>query len=424
MLKYYRITLIGLFALALMGCASPESSNSQATPTVPNNPKPSLTPTMANSNSPQPDAKLVATSNKFGFNLFERVAKQDENIFISPSSVAIALSMVYNGAKGDTQTEIAKTLELQGISVEDVNKFNRAFQQMLTEGDKGVELNIANSVWVRNDVPLKQDFLNQVQKFYQSEVTNLDFRDPNAVNIINNWVKQSTKDKIDTIVDRIDRDSLMFLINAVYFNGKWEAPFDKSRTQPKPFTLANGKKIQHPAMSRSGEYRYYDAPTFQAINLPYGSGRFGMQVFLPKPNSNLAEFQKQLTTSNWQEWSTKFVEREGLIQLPRFKMEYEITLKSILKDMGMVLPFSNQADFSNLSDASSTIHEVRHKTFVDVTEEGTEAAAVTSIEMRVTSAMPSEEPPFQMIVDRPFFFAISDRKTGAIIFMGSIKNPS
>jgi serpin B len=178
-------------------------------------------------------------------------------------------------------------------------------------------------------------------------------------------------------------------------------------------------------MSRSGEYRYYDAPTFQAISLPYGSGRFSMEVFLPKSKSNLVEFQKQLTAKNWQEWSTKFIRREGLIQLPRFKMEYETSLKNALQNMGMAIAFNpDKADFRDLTAVKAFISDVKHKTFVEVNEEGTEAAAVTSVEMRATSAIPNEEPPFKMIVDRPFFFAISDRQTGTIIFMGAIQNPS
>ena len=254
---------------------------------------------------------------------------------------------------------------------------------------------------------------------------NLDFKDPNAANTINAWVKKNTKNKIDKIVDRIDADSMLFLINAVYFKGKWEDPFEKALTKPQPFTLADGTKIQYPAMLRSGEYRYYDASTFQVISLPYGSGRFSMEIFLPKSKSNLLEFQKQLTAKNWQEWSTKFTRKEGVIQLPRFKVEYETSLKSALQNLGMAIAFDqDKADFRNLSTVKAFIGDVKHKTFVEVNEEGTEAAAVTSVEMKVTSARPSEEPPFQMIVDRPFFFTISDRQTGTIIFMGTIKNPS
>jgi serpin B len=433
---FQRTTIISLLALALIGCTTLDSANTQASP-IGSTANPSPTNVTA---SPQPmpnnrannrkvklDDRLVQANTSFGFKLFDRVAKQDanKNIFISPSSVAIALSMTYNGASGETQQAIAKALELQGIKIDEVNSFNHTIQQLLATGDTNVELNIANSLWARKDITFAQDFLKKVKEFYQAEITNLDFADPNSVNTINAWVKKNTKDKIDKIVDRIDRDSMLFLINAVYFKGKWEAPFEKSLTKPQPFTIADGTKIQHPAMSRSGGYRYYDAPTFQAISLPYGSGRFGMEVFLPKSESSLVEFQKQLTAKNWQDWSTNFTYKQGLIQLPRFKIEYEISLKNALQNMGMAIAFDpDKADFRNLSTFKAAIGDVKHKTFVDVNEEGTEAAAVTSVEMRVTSAMPSEETPFQMIVDRPFFFTISDRQTGTIIFMGTIKNPS
>jgi serpin B len=433
MKNYCRATLISLIALALIGCAVPDTRTqasliSTVSPTTTNtaeSPKP-IIHNRPNNRKVKLDDRLVSSSTSFGFNLFDRLAKQDpnKNIFISPSSVAIALSMTYNGASGETQEAIAKALELQNIKIDEINDYNRNIQELLANGDTNVELNIANSLWARKDIALEQTFLNKVKEFYQAEISNLDFKDSKAANTINAWVKKNTKDKIDKIVDRIEPDSMLFLINAVYFKGKWEAPFEKSLTKPQPFTLADGTKIQHPAMSRSGEYRYYDAPTFQAISLPYGTGRFSMEIFLPKAKSNLLEFQKQLTTKNWQEWSTKFTRKEGLIQLPRFKVEYETSLKSALQNMGMAIAFdSDKADFRNLSTVKAFIGEVKHKTFVEVNEEGTEAAAATSIEMKVTSASPSEETPFQMIVDRPFFFTISDRQTGTIIFMGAIQNP-
>lgn len=439
MKTYCRATLISLIALALIGCAVPDTRNPQdslvstVSPAPINSsvsPKP-ITDIRPNNNpnnrKVKLDDRLVGASTSFGFSLFDRIAKQDpnKNIFISPSSIAIALSMTYNGASGETQEAIAKALELQNIKIDEVNDYNRNIQQLLANGDTKVELNIANSLWARKDIVLEKDFLNKVKEFYQAEIGNLDFKDPSAANTINAWAKKNTKDKIDKIVDRIDADSMLFLINAVYFKGKWEAPFDKTLTKPQPFTLGDGSKAQHPAMSRSGEYRYYDAPTFQAISLPYGTGRFSMEIFLPKSKSNLLEFQKQLTAKNWQEWSTKFSRKEGLIQLPRFKVEYETSLKSALQNLGMAIAFDpDKADFRNLSAVKAFIGDVKHKTFVEVNEEGTEAAAVTSVEMKATSAMPSEETPFQMIVNRPFFFVISDRQTGAILFMGTIKNPS
>lgn len=216
----------------------------------------------------------------------------------------------------------------------------------------------------------------------------------------------------------------MFLINAIYFKGKWMNEFDKSQTADQPFTLADGRQKQHPMMSQRGDYRYTENQQFQAVSLPYGKGRTSLYVFLPKPNSNLADFQKTLTAENWQTWMKTFSKREGSIQLPRFKMEYEIQLKKSLSALGMGIAFDPlKADFSNLSETSTRIDEVKHKTFVEVNEEGTEAAAVTSIGIRATSAQ-MEVAPFSMTVDRPFFCAIRDNKTGEILFMGEIVNPA
>ncbi|MCY7279144.1 MAG: serpin family protein, partial [Phormidesmis sp. CAN_BIN44] len=223
---------------------------------------------------------------------------------------------------------------------------------------------------------------------------------------------------------RIDADQVMFLINAIYFKGKWMNEFDKSQTTDQPFTLAGGRQKQHAMMSQRGDYRYTENQQFQAVSLPYGKGRTSLYVFLPKPNSNLADFQKTLTAENWQTWMKTFGKREGSIQLPRFKMEYETQLRKSLSALGMGIAFDpSKADFSNLSATSTRIDEVKHKTFVEVNEEGTEAAAVTSTGIRATSAQ-MDVAPFSMTVDRPFFCAIRDNKTGEILFMGAIVDPA
>jgi serine protease inhibitor len=370
------------------------------------------------------DDRLVIATSNFGFKLFERIANQasintanpNRNIFISPSSVAIALSMVYNGADGETQMAIGKTLEMERFRLREVNQFYQSLQQSLTVPQSGVELNIANSLWSRQDVPLKQTFLNLIQQFYQAEIQNLDFSNPNSVDAINDWVRQKTKDKIVKIIDGLDADILLILVNAVYFKGAWQSPFNKSLTTPSTFTRGDGKKVVIPMMMQSRQYHYYETPTFQAVSLPYKSKRFGMQIFLPKPNSSLMEFRKQLNYENWQDWRRKMDLRQVSLKLPRFKIEYEIELNTVLQKMGMAIAFTSQANFQNISQIPSYISDVKHKTFVEVNEEGTEAAAVTAIVSRSNS--------FSMIVDRPFFFAISDRETGTILFMGTINDPT
>jgi serine protease inhibitor len=371
------------------------------------------------------DEKFVDANTRFGFNLFREVLKQDssKNVFVSPSSVAIALSMTYNGASGETQQAMAKALELQGMSLQDINQANNILKTTLENADPDVQMSIANSLWAKQGVTFKPDFVQRNQQFYKAKVTELDFTKPDASNIINSWVKENTRGKIEQVVGELKPNDVMFLINAIYFKGNWTKKFDKAKTVERPFYLSNGSQKQHPMMSQSGRYRYYDNETFQAVSLPYGKGRMSLYVFLPRKDINIDTFQQQLANENWQQWMNQFQMRQGSVQLPRFKFDYDIQLNNALKSLGMDAAFDgSRADFSNMSSASLVINEVKHKTFVEVNEQGTEAAASTSVGMALTSArMPDE--PFQMVVDRPFFCAIRDNQTGTILFMGSIKEP-
>ena len=368
--------------------------------------------------------KLVAANTKFGFKLFSEILKKEsnQNIFVSPTSVAIALSMTYNGANGSTQQAIAQTLELQGMSLDEVNQAQLALSQILINPDPKVQLNIANSLWARQGINFKPDFLQRNKDFYQAQITNLNFNSPNATSTINNWVNQNTKGKIPTIIDRISPDAVLYLINAIYFKGSWTDEFPKNATRERPFTLLNGTRKQHPLMSQFGRFRYYENDSFQAISLPYGSGRMSMYVFLPKPNVTLQSFYSTLTPENSEQWIKQFRTRQGSISLPRFKLEYDITLNQTLQALGMGIVFQDRANFTGMTSTPVNIDEVKHKTFVEVNEEGTEAAAVTSVGIRATSAMPVDEP-FNMVVDRPFFVAIRDNQTGTLLFMGSIVEP-
>lgn len=371
------------------------------------------------------DSKLVDANTKFGFKLFQEVLKQDSkrNVFVSPTSIAIALSMTYNGASGETQQAMANALELQGMSLDNINQANNTLKASLENADPAVQMSIANSLWARQGISFNPEFIKQNQQFYGAKVTELDFAKPDSSNIINNWVKENTRGKIDNIVGQLKPDDVLFLINAIYFKGDWTKKFDKSQTTERPFNLSNGSQKQHPMMSQSGKYRYYENETFQAVSLPYGKGRMSLYVFLPSKTTNLNTFQQQLKSENWQQWMNQFRMRQGSVELPRFKFDYDIKLNNALKALGMETAFSNQANFSNMTSASVAINQVKHKTFVEVNEEGTEAAAATSVGMVLTSArMPAEEP-FQMVVDRPFFCAIRDNQTGTILFMGSIKEP-
>ncbi|MDX2230968.1 MAG: serpin family protein [Leptolyngbyaceae cyanobacterium bins.349] len=392
--------------------------------TLEGNPHPENSPVMAQrpaSTHPQ----LIAANTRFGFKLFAAVTNQqpNRNVFVSPSSVAIALAMVYNGATGETQQGMAQALELQGMSLQTLNQANADLKSVLENADPKVQLAIANSLWARQGVPFKPDFIQRNQQFYQAKLTELNFADPRAVATINGWVNQTTRGKITEIVDQLSPDDVMVLINAIYFKGNWTRQFNPQQTKSEPFYLADGNSKKHPFMLQRGEYRYFDAPSFQGVMLPYGDRqRLSMVILLPKQTSNLAELQRNLVATNWDTWMNQFRTRQGTIQIPRFKLEYEVELSRILSQLGMAKAFSRQANFSGISQIPTQIDEVKHKTFVEVNEEGTEAAAVTSIGIRATAAIPMTEP-FQMKVDRPFFCAIRDNQTGAILFMGAIVNP-
>ncbi len=372
-----------------------------------------------------PDTRLVNANNQFGFKLFSEILKKDssqKNIFVSPASVAIALAIAYNGASGSTQQAMAKTLQLQGMNLPDINSGYIALKKLLENPDEKVQLTIANSLWVNKNASLQPDFLQKAQDFYKAKVTNLDFQNATAPSTINNWVHESTQGKINKIVETIPPDQVLFLINAIYFKGKWSNEFDRNQTAEYPFYLISGKQKQHPMMSQKGDYKYYENEQFQAVGLPYGAdGKISFYIFLPQKNSNLKAFYQNLNFENWEKWMTQFKKQEGFIRLPRFKTDYNVTLNDALKALGMEEAFTNKANFSGIGKNLS-LSQVQHKTFVEVNEEGTEAAAATSVGVVATSFKQKPEP-FRMIVDRPFFCAIRDNQTGSILFMGAISEP-
>ncbi len=373
------------------------------------------------------DARLVSANTRFGIKLYGEVLKQNagKNVFISGSSVALALAMAYNGAEAETKQAMARALELQALSEGEVNQAFRDLNAALTSADPQVQLQIANSLWARKGITFKPDFIQRTKDFYGAEVAELSFDDPSAPEKINGWVKDKTKGRINKIIDQISPDAILFLINAIYFKGKWSAEFDKANTKEETFTPADGRQKKLPMMNQSGNYKYFEDKNFQAVSLPYGSKRIAMYVFLPASGSSLAAFHKSLTAENWESWMTKFQQTPGDVALPRFKMEFEAELNDALKALGMGVAFApSQANFSRMVQMANNVYinKVKHKSFVEVNEEGTEAAAVTSTEMRTTSIQVPRQR-FRMVVDRPFFFAIRDNQTGAMVFMGSILDP-
>jgi serpin B len=321
---------------------------------------------------------------------------------------------------------MASVLGFAGVSLDRVNGADSALIARTNEEIKGVELSVANSLWARRGIDFNRDFLARNARAYGARIESLDFSSPQAASRINAWVAEKTKDKIREIVDQVDPSSVMFLVNAVYFKGSWSKAFDKAETRDDTFYVEGTSPQTRPLMRQSGEYRYMKGDGFQAVSLPYGEGRLSMYVFLPDERTGLADFEKGLSALSWNAWMNGFDRRSGRIAMPRFRIECAMKLKAALTGLGMGVAFDGaKADFSGMvvrPGANAYIYDVVHKTFIDVNEEGTEAAAATSVEMRLTSvAMPQS--PFEMIVDHPFFFVIRDNETGLILFMGSIVNP-
>jgi serine protease inhibitor len=372
-------------------------------------------------------SKVALANSKFGLSLYSQLHQksESENIFFSPSSVSWCLSMIFNGAGGNTKQEMAQALQLGRLSLQELNAGYGEWRNTFVNPDPKVEIDIANSIWSKRGLAFKPEFLQTNKNFYAAEVSELDFNDPKSLSTINSWVNNKTRGKIEKIIDQISADSVLFLINAIYFKGKWTTEFDPAKTKEENFFTSPGKQEQVKMMRQRGDYQYQEQPEFQSVSLPYGNGRLSMLVFLPAKDSSLKKFHQQLTDANWEKWMTQYKESEGTVGLPRFRIEYETSLNDSLKALGMRNAFDPvQADFAAMITGSQNayVSQIKHKAFVEVNEEGTEAAAATSGEIRVVS-MPLPGKTFQMIVDRPFFFAIRDSSTGAVLFMGSVSDP-
>ena len=374
------------------------------------------------------DQRLLQAETKFSFDLLNarRAEKPGENLFISPASVSLALAMTYNGAVGETQQAMAKALSVDGMAVADVNKANGALQSVLAKPDPKVELSIANSIWYKKGLTVNPAFLSATRDYYRAEVAPVAFGSDDAAPTINKWVSKATREKIPKVIDQTQDSDRMYLVNAIYFNGKWQEPFKKEQTQPRTFHLADGTKLEHPMMNQSGRYRYQKGENFQAVALPYGEGRMSMYVFLPDQGVSLDQFAGSITAERWADWMGKFGSKPGSITLPKVKLEYQHELSTTMKGLGMGIAFEpGKADFSNLFTGLKEdlfIGFILHKTYLDLNEEGTEAAAVTVVGVVATSA-PMPEERFDMVVDRPYLMAVRDDQTGAILFLGAIYNP-
>jgi serpin B len=372
-------------------------------------------------------SKLPDANNRFAFDLLNQLAagQPTQNIFISPFSASTALQMLANGAKGKTKSEIESALKTQDLPPNEINAdYAELNQSLLSQSD--VDLALANSIWFESGLQLKPSFVSTNENFFQAKLDSVNFETPEAADTINKWARKNTHGKIDNVVSfPFPAATQVVLANAIYFKGKWKTPFDPTLTQNRFFYLANNTIKQTPMMLQAGTFSYEEGADFQAIELPYTGDRLEMVLFLPATNSSpqklLAQFMGQnLDLGILQGLS----DREGTIIFPKFKMDYNIELNAPLQALGMQQAFvPGSADFSGIADEPLSVSEVTQKSYVDVDEEGTEAAAVTTIEMK-SLAMPARQRPFHMLVDRPFLFTISDWSSGAILFIGIVNDPT
>ncbi|WP_262247314.1 serpin family protein [Parapedobacter soli] len=371
------------------------------------------------------EQEKAESDNRFAFELF-RVATDNlgpnENAMLSPLSVGMALAMTNNGAAGETRNAIEKTLKFDGFDTDDINAYYQKLAADLPQLDPRTTLDIANSIWYRKGFDVLPDFLDVNQEFYKAEVNALDFADPGAPGVINDWVSNKTKKKIPTIIEGgIPGDMVMYLINAVYFKGAWEQRFDKKQTEKGTFTRADGTTLQTDFMHVKHTFNVAATEAVEAIELPYGDKKFSMVVLKPRGDADLAQLSEKLAEAGfWATLASSFYSRETQLALPKFKFSYENGLNDELTRMGMGIAFTPAVDFSGISAAPLAISEVKHKSFIEVNEEGTEAAAVTSVGM-VTTSLPQV---YTFTADRPFLFAIREMTTGLILFIGQVNDPS
>ncbi len=365
--------------------------------------------------------QVIQQSNKFGIDVFKATSQAEAgNLMLSPLSASTALTMLLNGCDGETYSQVHQLLGYEGMTIDEINDSYQNLVNQLLEVDNDVQLALANAVWYRQDFIVKPPFLNTMDSSFAAHVEKLDFSLPSALTKINGWASDNTNGKIPKVMDEISSDAVMFLMNALYFKGSWTQQFDKDKTSLKPFYPDNSSQMSVSTMFGKIPSKTYATSDYRAIELTYGRTNFSMVIIVPV--NNLAGFLETFDAEEWQNLTSAFDENpdtyENEVYLPKFKFSYEKVLNDQLKSLGMVDAFdSGLADLSGISDNDIFVSFVKQNTFVDVNEEGTEAAAVTTIGI-VETSMPL---PFE--VNKSFVFAIRERTTNTLLFLGKVVNP-
>lgn len=384
---------------------------------------------MAQSSAPAADqAALAQGNNAFAVDLYSHLRTQPGNLFFSPESISTAFSMAYAGARGQTATQIQQVFHFT-LPPERLHPAMGALLRSMNGPHPHYELHVADALWAEQDETFLPDYLKLMQDDYGAGLQRVDFLHASEAvrGQINNWVAQETNNRIQNLIGpgALTPQTRLVLTNAIYFKGSWQAPFLADDTMTENFYLSAKQTVKTPLMHRTGDYYYFDGGSFQALELPYNGSELAMVVLLPKQKDGLPALEKQFTAAAVNTWIDKLeLADKVVLTLPRFTMTQQFELSSALSAMGMPQAFSSQADFSGMTGKPGfTISAAIHKAFVEVNEQGTEAAAATGMIM-VATAMRDEPPPIVFRADHPFLFLIRDLQSGEILFLGRLENPA
>jgi serpin B len=361
------------------------------------------------------------SSNDFAFNLFRNLPTDPaDNAFISPLSVSMALGMLLNGTDGEVRQSILNTIDFNDFTAEEVNAGFHDLTDLLLSMDKKVNFGLANSVWYREELTVNNQFASVIENYYDGKIKGLDFDDPASKDVINSWVESKTNNRIKDLIKQINPDHAMFLVNAIYFKGDWTHQFDKSKTKKAPFTTLSGSTTQVDMMFSKGvSMKYKTTPDFQLLDIPYGNGQFRFTILMPNEYAGVTSL---VETLNAETFNTLIDESDTIsveLELPRFKMNWRDDLKSSLEQMGMIMagyPLLFEGPIPPIG-----VDQVIHQSFLEVNEEGSEAAAATAIVSMTLCACP--QTPQKITIDKPFLFMIREKNSGAILFMGQLTDP-
>lgn len=369
-------------------------------------------------------ASVSSGTTSFAFDFIHALQKTqpaEENLFVSPLSLHMALGMLLNGTEKETAEEIQKALKMDAVALADLNAAYKTLINDLPVADSKVSLGLANSVWYRNDFSVESDFQTVLKNSFESEVVGLPFDDA-AKNRINKWASDKTNGKIKQVIDQIKSDHVMFLLNALYFKGDWKTRFDSKKTQDAAFKFENGQSKNVRMMYAESDFEVGGGVDYKAVRLPYGNGQFDMTLLIPTGSATIDQVLKGITGDEWAQLNTARMTKRGItVGLPRFTLEYSAQLKETLQGLGIKRVFDTSAQLSKINKTERLkVDFVKQDSYLAIDEKGTEAAAVTSIGIVATST--GAEPP-KYICDRPFGLVISENTSNTILFMGRIKNP-